>query len=474
MVPVGCDVNDVVVVVVLVCKGDRDEETEPVEVFETWVERLTVCVIRGERDLRVDSVPETEVVDVFEFDGLAVYVADDEVVLDLLDEPVTVGDCWAVFDMRALAVIDTVLVRCEVTVGTTVGEADCVVAADTVTLRLAIAETVIDAIFVFVDTELGTARVDTADVDDPDRVFVMRVEPEPVRDTGGVAVILMDAEEVTDAVEVLLPGRLLVYVGEVEAVLLFRGVLVVVLEPTGEAVVVEEPDMVFVLVTVLLTLGDAVPVFELERDPVLVIVARTVLVDPIDLVAEGDALEVFDACIDRVGDAEAVWVRDLAGDWVDVGHAVDVLEAETEPVVVLDRVVVLVVVELPVIVEEIRAVVVIRGDEDEVLEPTVERVEVIEAVTVFVEVVVGVTRAVLTGENERSDDRVDVLLAVELVVGIAASLTRKRPCVLGGPVTSCIVLSATLNVANRIRPSENSFILYWLALFYGCMNSLFH
>lgn len=42
LLPVDCDVNDVVVVVVLVCSGDRDAETEPVEVFEIWVERLTV------------------------------------------------------------------------------------------------------------------------------------------------------------------------------------------------------------------------------------------------------------------------------------------------------------------------------------------------------------------------------------------------------------------------------------------------
>jgi len=88
VVPVATALAETVAVVLLVCNGDRDEETEPVEVFETWAERLTVCVIRGVTDVRVVSVPETEVVDVFELDGLGVYVAEVEVVLDRLDEPV--------------------------------------------------------------------------------------------------------------------------------------------------------------------------------------------------------------------------------------------------------------------------------------------------------------------------------------------------------------------------------------------------
>ena len=216
------------------------------------------------------------------------------------------GDCWAVFEVRALAVEDDVLVTDEVLLDARVGETVCVVAVVFVTLMLDEPVEHDDGDVVRVTIELGAARVEGDTDAEADLVFEPSGEPEPVRDTGGVAVILMDAEEVTDAVEVLLPGRLLVYVGEVDAVLVFRGVLVVVLEPTGEAVVVEEPDLVFVPVTVLLPLGDAVPVFELEIDPVLVIVARTVLVDLIDLVAEGDALEVFDACIDRVIEADVV------------------------------------------------------------------------------------------------------------------------------------------------------------------------
>uniref|UniRef100_A0A6C0DR46 Uncharacterized protein n=1 Tax=viral metagenome TaxID=1070528 RepID=A0A6C0DR46_9ZZZZ len=61
---------------------------------------------------------------------------------------------------------------------------------------------------------------------------------------------------------------------------------------------------------------------------------------------------------------------------------------------------VLVVVGLPVIVDELRAVVVVRGDEEEVFDVPVDRVEVIEAVTVLVEVVVGVICPVPIGENE--------------------------------------------------------------------------
>jgi hypothetical protein len=86
-------------------------------------------------------------------------------------------------------------------------------------------------------------------------------------------------------------------------------------------------------------------------------------------------------------------------------------------------------------------------------------------------IVLGLWARVIIGVNERSADRVEVLLAVELVVGMTASFTRKRPrtilaviivLVKGGPVTSSIILSAALNVANRTRPNENTFILYWL------------
>lgn len=66
----------------------------------------------------------------------------------------------------------------------------------------------------------------------------------------------------------------------------------------------------------------------------------------------------------------------------------------------MDKMAVLVVVGLPVIVDELRAVVVVRGDEEEVFDVPVDRVEVIEAVTVLVEVVVGVICPVPIGENE--------------------------------------------------------------------------
>ena len=208
--------------------------------------------------------------------------------------------------MRALAVKHDVPVTDVVLLDARVGETVCVVAVVFVTLMLDEPVEHDDGDVVRVPIELGAARLETLDVADADRVFVKTVEPEPVRDTGGVAVILMEAEVVTDAVVVLLPGRLLVYVGEVDAVLVVCGVLVVVLDPIDVRVVVEEPDLVFVAVTVLLPLGDAVPVLELAIETVPVGVLRMVTVGLVELEREGDALEVFDACIDRVIEADVV------------------------------------------------------------------------------------------------------------------------------------------------------------------------
>uniref|UniRef100_A0A6C0DVU7 Uncharacterized protein n=1 Tax=viral metagenome TaxID=1070528 RepID=A0A6C0DVU7_9ZZZZ len=64
--------------------------------------------------------------------------------------------------------------------------------------------------------------------------------------------------------------------------------------------------MVFVLVTVLLPLGDAVPVLELAIETVAVWVLCIVTVGLIELETEAEDEEVFEPCMDRVGDAEAV------------------------------------------------------------------------------------------------------------------------------------------------------------------------
>jgi len=111
-----------------------------------------------------------------------------------------------------------------------------------------------------------------------------------------------------------------------------------------------------------------------------------------------------------------------------VGQAVCVLEVEIEPVVVFDIVVVLVLDGEPVIVDETRAVAVISGDDEGDLEPTVDRVEVIDAVTVLVEVVVGVICPVPIEERELSDDLVEVLVERGLIVSATATLIRTRPC----------------------------------------------
>jgi hypothetical protein len=83
---------------------------------------------------------------------------------------------------------------------------------------------------------------------------------------------------------------------------------------------------------------------------------------------------------------------------------------------------------------------------------------------------------------------VEVLLCVAVEVATTPVLTRIRPLLTdsaigstveicrGGPTTSWI-LSATLNVANRIKLTENRFILSWMSIFIGyydvLMKSLF-
>jgi len=78
---------------------------------------------------------------------------------------------------------------------------------------------------------------------------------------------------------------------------------------------------------------------------------------------------------------------------------------------------------------------------------------------------------------------VEVLLCVDVEVATTPVLSRARPLsgstveiCSGGPTTSWI-LSAALNVANRIKLTENRFILSWMSIFIGyydvLMKSLF-
>jgi len=107
-------------VLLLVCNGECDEETDPVEVFEFCAECVTDCVTIGVELYSVVCEPVTDVVDVFELDGLGVYVAEVEVVLDRLDELVSVEDSTKDFDGLALSVNDGDSVLEEVAVTTRV------------------------------------------------------------------------------------------------------------------------------------------------------------------------------------------------------------------------------------------------------------------------------------------------------------------------------------------------------------------
>jgi hypothetical protein len=135
------------------------------------------------------------------------------------------------------------------------------------------------------------------------------------------------------------------------------------------------------------------------------------------------------------------------------------------------------------VVREPRPDVVRRGDDEVVLDMEEDLVEVIDVVMVLVEEGLGVGSNVGFAVRVRVVLLVDVLLCVAVEVATTPLMSRLRPLsgstveiCSGGPTTSWI-LSAALNVANRIRVAENRFILLWTIIFIGyydvLMNSLF-
>lgn len=100
-------------------------------------------------------------------------------------------------------------------------------------------------------------------------------------------------------------------------------------------------------------------------------------------------------------------------------------------------------------------------------------VEVLDVVMVLVEEGLGVCSRVGAAVRVRVVLFVEVLLCVVVEVAATPLMSRLRPLpestfktCSGGPTTSWI-LSAALNVANRIKLAENRFILPWATIFIG-------
>ena len=273
--------------------------------------------------LRLVCEPETEPVLVLEFDRLTVPVGDADVVLERLAEPVVVAVCTWVLEGTGGRVPDGDMVGLEVAVMKEVGSGDRV--SDPVAALVPVGGDVgwEDRLVVHVARGVrawtGVVLAERQVVEDlvagRDRVIV-RVAG------SAVAVIRMEAEDVTETVEVLLPGPLRLGVRCADVLLLIIEVRVAVLETVEEAVHVEDPDAVHVALIDSVGFTVAVAVFELETDPVAVAVCWIVCVVRVDLEADEDAVEVFEIWVDRVVETETVEVRDGAADRVVVGQAV--------------------------------------------------------------------------------------------------------------------------------------------------------
>jgi hypothetical protein len=331
-----------------------------------------------------------------------------------------------------------------------------------------LADPVIDAVDVILLVVLGLAvddveKVDTVDcdevfdglVDDVDVTVLVRiVDDERVILTVGVTVFELSGFLLTVLEALAEPETVLVLVilGVVVCVLVMCGLGVIFTEPVPEIervdVLLEDMDLVFVTVTLLLSVtnADNVSVLDALDDAECVDVTVDVLDKAGVRVGQDDAVVVFDDVMvpvwvlviggDLVLRAEAekdgddVDVLDKGADRESVGVALDVLEGCVVRVIVglelgvferwvlaVDVFEVLIVaVANPVLVGvfDKRALLVFFGDDDDVLEVVLVLVLVLDEVVVFVVVVDGETNLVANAERDSVVVFVEVLLFVDV------------------------------------------------------------
>jgi hypothetical protein len=165
--------------------------------------------------------------------------------------------------------------------------------------------------------------------------------------------------------------------------------------PLAEAVTVGVNVLVLVPGELLVILGEPDVVFDDDIEDVTVLLINPVKVRLGELVVEGDAELVFEPCIDLLDVLLVVVVLELGGDLLDVGQEVEVLDTDVEEVVVFDNPDVFVPVVVPVFVLELKLLTVCNGDEELVFDTVVVFVDVVEGCIVLVDVVDGVTNLVL-------------------------------------------------------------------------------
>jgi len=158
-------------------------------------------------------------------------------------------------------------------------------------------------------------------------------------------------------------------------------------------------------------------VFDELTEPVDVLVLRIVFVCLADLEYEGDAEDVLEEALVNVPEGLAVGVLDEAPERLRVGEVEDVLVSDGDAVVVRVAVIVFVAVVVPDVVFVPGRVAVSFGEEVPDFDEEDVFVDVIVTVIVFVDVGLGVRRAVGKDERESVVVFVDVFDSVEVDVG---------------------------------------------------------
>ena len=266
-----------------------------------------------------------------------------------------------------------------------------------------------EALIVFVNGCVKDLLLVTEPVEEALGVLVCVVDRVVVLLIGGVPVNRIDAVPDTETVDVFELDMDLVMVADAEFVLVARTDCVGVLVSFDDTVVVTLVVDVLELVILRDALGDDVDVLDDVIEGVPVADTRGVFVNLLVFVNDGEAEEVLDEAMVFVSDAHAVGVLDGCDDLVEHTVAEEVFElVEVVDIVfvgAVDRVEVL----EAVIVFVGKALAVCNGLDVEVFDTLTVFVDVIEAVVVFVEVVECVFMFV------GKDERVSVVVFVDVL-----------------------------------------------------------
>ena len=273
--------------------------------------------------------------------------------MELLDEPVNVDDWVLLLEAIGLNVPEgvNVLILEKVTLFDTIWY--FVILDVTVIQPVNVNDFIGVAVTVLESTPFGETELEAVIVPEVVWVFELVNVCVDVLVITGVRVLLIEPVCETDTVEVLLCELDFVFVNDTKDVLVDDTLLVVVLVSLGEAVTVGVNVLVLVPGELLVILGEPDVVFDDDIEDVPVLLINDVKVSFGERVIDGEAELVLEDCIDLLDVLLADVVLELGGDLLDVGHEVEVLDTDDEEVVVFDSPDVFVPVVVPVLVFEL-------------------------------------------------------------------------------------------------------------------------